>query len=171
MLSGKRGALCRTSKISTKIRGKTPHRNCKRSIPEVSSVLTLAATLSDVGWCTASLTSPKVPSPIVLLSTNCPTCRSLWFTWLPRFEASAPPPFVLLRRLAIALSTEPLRRVAGWGGASTILQQCFSLKRYRPPSKQEGVHFHHGCIRYARQCMHAFERKDAYTFRARICRL
>lgn len=93
------------------------HLRCPRAVIK----FTLAATLSVVGLCTASLTSPKVPSPIVLLSTNCSTCRSLLFGGPLRCEAGAiPPPLWALERFAVALSTDALRR----GAAATGMGAC-----------------------------------------------
>ena len=72
---------------------------------------TFAATLSDVGVCIANLTSPNVPSPIVLPSTNCPTCTSLPLG-IGNVGGKLPGH---LRRFAMALSprADPLRLGAG----------------------------------------------------------
>lgn len=108
----------------------------------LSQLPTFAATLSDVGVCIASLTSPNVPSPIVLLSTNCPTCISLPLG-IGNVGGKLPDHF---RRFAMALSprADPLRLGPGCGVCAISSPSHAVLHR---PS-------HVSCIRYAHETEH-----------------
>ena len=92
--------------------------------------------------CIASFTSPNVPSPMVLLSTNCPICISLPLG-IGKVGGKLPDH---LRRFAMALSprADPLRLGAGWGVcAITSPSQAVSHRA-----------FHFSCIRYAHEREH-----------------
>lgn len=113
---------------------------------------TFAATLSDVGMCIASLTSPNVPSPIVLLSTNWPTCISLPLG-IGNVGGKLPDH---LRRFAMALSprADPLRLGAGCG-VCTIASPSHTVS-HRPS--------HVSCIRYAHEAAVLFKLSHICAF-------